>query len=53
MTRNPVTVEKIEIAATALRILEDHKLTSLLVVDPEGRLEGVLHLHDLWTTQLF
>ena len=53
MTRNPVTVEKIEIAATALRILEDRKLTSLLVVDPEGRLEGVLHLHDLWTTQLF
>jgi arabinose-5-phosphate isomerase len=53
MTRNPATVEKTEIAATALRILEDRKLTSLLVVDAEGRLEGVLHLHDLWTTQLF
>jgi arabinose-5-phosphate isomerase len=53
MTRSPVTVEKTEIAATALRILEDRKLTSLLVVDAEGRLEGVLHLHDLWTTQLF
>jgi arabinose-5-phosphate isomerase len=53
MTRNPATVEKTEFAATALRILEDRKITSLLVVDPQGRLEGVLHLHDLWTTQLF
>jgi arabinose-5-phosphate isomerase len=53
MTRNPATVEKTEFAATALRILEDRKITSLLVVDAQGRLEGVLHLHDLWTTQLF
>jgi arabinose-5-phosphate isomerase len=53
MTRNPATVQKTEFAAAALRILEDRKITSLLVVDPEGRLEGVLHLHDLWTTQLF
>ena len=53
MTRNPATVEKTELAAAALRILEDRKITSLLVVDSQGRLEGVLHLHDLWTTQLF
>jgi arabinose-5-phosphate isomerase len=53
MTRNPATVGKNEFAAGALRILEERKITSLLVVDPEGRLEGVLHLHDLWTTQLF
>jgi arabinose-5-phosphate isomerase len=53
MTRNPATVEKTEFAATALRLMEDRKITSLLVVDAEGRLQGVLHLHDLWTTQLF
>ena len=29
------------------------KITSVLVVDAAGRLEGVLHIHDLWTLQLF
>ncbi len=53
MTRHPATVAKTEFAAAALRILEDRKITSLLVLDPQGRLEGVLHLHDLWTPQLF
>ena len=53
MTRAPATIGKTELAATALRILEERKITSLAVVDGRGRLEGVLHLHDLWTTQLF
>lgn len=53
MTRSPATIRKTELAATALRILEERKITSLVVVDGRGRLEGVLHLHDLWTTQLF
>jgi len=53
MTRSPATIAKTEFAATALRVLEERKITSLLVVDSRGRLEGVLHLHDLWTTQLF
>jgi len=53
MTRSPVTIRKAELAATALHILEERKITSLVVVDAEGRLEGVLHLHDLWTIQLF
>ena len=53
MTRSPATIRKTELAATALRILEERKITSLAVVDDRGRLEGVLHLHDLWTTQLF
>jgi arabinose-5-phosphate isomerase len=53
MTRSPATIRKTELAATALRILEERKITSLPVVDERGRLEGVLHLHDLWTTQLF
>ena len=41
------------LAATALRLMEKRKITSIVVVDAENRLEGVLHLHDLWTTQLF
>jgi arabinose-5-phosphate isomerase len=53
MSRAPVTLPKTELAATALRLMEERKITSILVVDAEHRLEGVLHLHDLWTTQLF
>jgi arabinose-5-phosphate isomerase len=53
MTRNPVTLAGNELAATALRVMEDKKITSVLVVDGAERLEGVLHIHDLWTLQLF
>ena len=53
MSRAPVTLPKTELAATALRLMEERKITSILVVDDQQRLEGVLHLHDLWTTQLF
>jgi len=53
MTRNPVTVSATELAATALRVMEEKKITSVLVVDADGKLEGVLHIHDLWTLQLF
>ena len=37
----------------ALRLMEEKKITSVLVVDADGKLEGVLHVHDLWTLQLF
>lgn len=53
MTQNPVTIRKTELAGTALRLMEQRKITALVVVDSEQRLEGVIHLHDLWTTQLF
>ena len=53
MTRNPVTLPRTELAASALRLMEEKKITSVLVVDPGGRLEGVVHVHDLWTLQLF
>jgi arabinose-5-phosphate isomerase len=32
--------------------MEQKKITSLPVVDTAGRLLGVLHLHDLWGTQM-
>jgi arabinose-5-phosphate isomerase len=53
MTKNPVTMQGTELAASALRLMEEKKITSVLVVDPAGRLGGVVHLHDLWTLQLF
>jgi arabinose-5-phosphate isomerase len=40
------------IAAAALSLMEEKKITALAVVDGEGRLEGIVHLHDLWGTQM-
>jgi len=53
MTKNPVTIRSSELAATALRLMEERRITSVLVTDDGGRLEGVVHIHDLWTLQLF
>jgi arabinose-5-phosphate isomerase len=52
MNAHPRTIAASELAATALAILEERKITSLVVVDPEGTVEGVLHLHDLWGVEL-
>jgi arabinose-5-phosphate isomerase len=52
MTRDPKTIEAGEFAATALAVMEEKKITSLMVVDGAGKLEGIVHLHDLWTTDL-
>ncbi len=53
MTASPKTVGPDELAASALRLMERHHITSLVVVEPGGSLQGVLHLHDLWRTELF
>ena len=53
MSKNPVTLPRTELAASALRLMEERKITSVLVVDPAGCLEGVVHIHDLWNLQLF
>jgi arabinose-5-phosphate isomerase len=53
MTRNPRTIAGSELAAAALKTMEDHRITSLFVCDDKGRLEGVVHLHDLWRLELF
>jgi arabinose-5-phosphate isomerase len=52
MTRNPVTISPDTLAAEALNILERHKITSLVVVDEARAVLGVVHLHDLWRTEL-
>jgi arabinose-5-phosphate isomerase len=53
MTHNPKAIAAGELASAALRALEDKRITSLFVVDIGGRLEGVVHLHDLWRLELF
>ena len=52
MTAGPVTITRDLLAVEAMRILEERKITSLVVVDASGAVEGVLHLHDLWRTQM-
>jgi arabinose-5-phosphate isomerase len=52
MTRNPRTIGGNEFAATALAVMEEKKITSLAVVDEKGKLEGIVHLHDLWGVDL-
>lgn len=53
MTPNPVTIGQRLLAVEALRIMETHKITSVVVVDEDQRVVGVVHLHDLWRTQMF
>jgi arabinose-5-phosphate isomerase len=52
MTRTPKTIGSQEFAATALARMEEMKITSLVVVEGDRRLRGVLHLHDLWGTDM-
>lgn len=53
MTPNPVTIKRAMLAVEALRRMEERKITSIVVVGPGHQVEGVVHLHDLWRTQLF
>jgi arabinose-5-phosphate isomerase len=53
MTRNPVTIRRATLAVEALRLMEERKITSIAVVGTGDHIEGVVHLHDLWRTQLF
>jgi arabinose-5-phosphate isomerase len=52
MNPHPKTIAPTELAAKALGILEERKITSLVVVDAEQRVQGVVHLHDLWGVEL-
>ncbi|HXD15811.1 MAG TPA: KpsF/GutQ family sugar-phosphate isomerase [Vicinamibacterales bacterium] len=53
MSRSPVTVSRAMLAVEALRLMEEKKITSVVVVGHAQQVEGVLHVHDLWRTQLF
>jgi len=53
MRRGPRTIAGAELGSAALKQLEDHRITSLFVTAADGRLEGIVHLHDLWGLELF
>jgi arabinose-5-phosphate isomerase len=53
MKRDPLTIRAGELASAALQIMEQRKITSLFITDAERRLEGIIHLHDLWGLELF
>jgi arabinose-5-phosphate isomerase len=52
MTRNPVTVSRDMFAVEALNIMEQRKITAVIVVDGDQHVEGVVHLHGLWRTEM-
>ena len=52
MTAKPRTIGANEFAATALALMEEKKITSLVVVDDADKLLGIVHLHDLWGTEM-
>ena len=53
MTTAPLTIAESVLAVQALNLMEAKRITSLVVVDADDRVQGVLHLHDLWRTELF
>jgi len=53
MRTSPKTISGEELAPAALKKMEDHRITALMVCDEAGRLEGVVHVHDLWRLELF
>jgi arabinose-5-phosphate isomerase len=52
MTAGPLCIGEDKMAVEALKIMEDRAVTSLIVVDDRNRLRGLLHLHDLWRTEM-
>ncbi len=52
MTTKPRTIGANEFAATALALMEEKKITSLIVIDGDRMLLGIVHLHDLWGTEM-
>lgn len=52
MTSQPITITKDDLATSALNIMEEKKITSLIVKNKFGRIEGLIHLHDLWRTEM-
>src|SRR5882672_6135737 len=55
MTRHPVSVSRATLAAEALNIMEQRKITSIVVAEDgePKRIAGVLPLHDLWRMEMF
>lgn len=53
MTPNPITITQEDLAAKALNLMEENKITSLIIKNNQGKIKGIIHLHDLWRTEMF
>jgi len=53
MTTTPKTISEKELATVAIAKMESLKITSLVAVNKQGKALGVVHIHDLWRTQMF
>jgi len=53
MTEKPLAVDKEALATEALNIMETNKVTSLIIKNQQGQIKGIIHLHDLWRTEMF
>jgi arabinose-5-phosphate isomerase len=53
MTRHPITIAPETLAVEALNVLEQRKITAIVVVGAGRKVRGVVHLHDLWRTEMF
>jgi arabinose-5-phosphate isomerase len=47
MSSSPYRIEENALALDALALMESKKITSLIVIDAEGRIQGVTHVHDI------
>ena len=52
MTPRPATIGPRELATAALLAMEGRKITSVVVAGDDGVVLGIVHLHDLWKTQM-
>ena len=52
MNPHPHVIAAEELAARGLAIMEERRITSLVVTDHDRRTLGILHLHDLWGLEL-
>lgn len=53
MSPNPINIDKEDLATKALNLMEENKITSLIIKNKKGEIEGIIHLHDLWRTEMF
>jgi arabinose-5-phosphate isomerase len=53
MKADPITIDKSDLATEALNLMERNRITSLVIRNKSGKLEGIIHLHDLWRTEMF
>jgi len=52
MTRQPRTIAPGRLAVEGVQLMEEHKITQLLVIDADDKLCGALNMHDLFRAKV-